>query len=107
MTPLMSSPGHIDPVPVARPAEPRLDGKIDLVGLSKAEMRGVLAGAGLDDKGAKLRAKQIWHWIYKKSLLALLVFLFKIFGICENFIKNIIPIQNSNRWLEKLVGAII
>ena len=68
MTPLMPSPGHIDPVPVARPAEPRADGKTDLVGLSKTEMRGVLTDAGLDEKGAKLRAKQIWHWIYNRGV---------------------------------------
>ncbi len=68
MTPLMSSPGNIDPVPVARPAELRLDGKIDLVGLSKAEMREALATAGLDAKGAKLRAKQIWHWVYNRGV---------------------------------------
>ncbi|UVO54973.1 23S rRNA (adenine(2503)-C(2))-methyltransferase RlmN [Sphingomonas sp. SUN039] len=68
MTPLMSSPGHIDPVPVARPAEPRPDGKIDLVGLSKVEMREALTTAGLDAKGAKLRAKQIWHWVYNRGV---------------------------------------
>ncbi len=64
----MQIPGHIDPVPVTRPAEPRPDGKIDLVGLSKAEMRDALTGAGLDAKGAKLRAKQIWHWIYNRGV---------------------------------------
>jgi 23S rRNA (adenine2503-C2)-methyltransferase len=68
MTPLMSSPGNIDPVPVTRSAEPRPDGKIDLVGLSKAEMRATLTEAGLDAKGAKLRAKQIWHWIYNRGV---------------------------------------
>jgi 23S rRNA (adenine2503-C2)-methyltransferase len=68
MTPLMSSPGNIDPVPVARSAEPRPDGKIDLVGLSKAEMRDALSGEGLDTKGAKLRAKQIWHWVYNRGV---------------------------------------
>ncbi len=68
MTPLMSSPGNIDPVPVARSSEPRPDGKIDLVGLSKTEMRQALTVAGLDAKGAKLRAKQIWHWIYNRGV---------------------------------------
>ncbi len=68
MTPLMSSPGNIDPVPVARPAAPREDGRIDLVGLSKAEIREALTEAGLDAKGAKLRAKQIWHWVYNRGV---------------------------------------
>ncbi|MEP6786201.1 MAG: 23S rRNA (adenine(2503)-C(2))-methyltransferase RlmN [Sphingomonadales bacterium] len=65
---LMPIAGHIDPVPVARPAEPRPDGKIDLVGLSKDAMRSALSEAGLDAKGAKLRAKQIWHWIYNRGV---------------------------------------
>ena len=68
MTPLMSSPGNIDPVPVARPVEPRPDGKIDLVGLGKPALREVLSEAGLDAKAAKLRAKQIWHWIYNRGV---------------------------------------
>jgi len=68
MTPLMQSPGNIDPVPVARPLEVRADGKIDLVGLSKAEMREALSAAGLDARGAKLRAKQIWHWVYNRGV---------------------------------------
>ena len=58
MTPLMSIPGNIDPVPVTRPAEPRPDGKIDLVGLSKAEMRAALTEAGLDAKGAGFRCAE-------------------------------------------------
>jgi len=68
MTPLMQSPGNIDPVPVARAPEARPDGKIDLVGLSKTEMREALTTAGLDAKGAKLRAKQIWHWVYNRGV---------------------------------------
>ncbi|NBP73160.1 MAG: 23S rRNA (adenine(2503)-C(2))-methyltransferase RlmN, partial [Alphaproteobacteria bacterium] len=36
------------------------DGRIDLVGLSRAEMETVFAGMGLP----KFRVKQVWHWIY-------------------------------------------
>jgi 23S rRNA (adenine2503-C2)-methyltransferase len=68
MTPLMSSPGLIDAVPVARHADPRPDGKIDLIGLGKAELRAALETGGLDAKAAKLRAKQIWHWIYNRGV---------------------------------------
>ncbi len=67
-TPLMPIAGHVDPVPVARPVEPRSDGKIDLVGLSKDQLRAALTDAGLDAKAAKLRAKQIWHWIYNRGV---------------------------------------
>jgi 23S rRNA (adenine2503-C2)-methyltransferase len=64
----MQIPGHIDPVPVPRVAVPRADGRVDLVGLSRAEIREALAHAGLDDRQAKLRAKQLWHWIYNRGV---------------------------------------
>ncbi|MBA2918697.1 23S rRNA (adenine(2503)-C(2))-methyltransferase RlmN [Sphingomonas sp. MAH-20] len=64
----MQIPGHIDPVPVPRAAPARADGRVDLVGLSKAEIRAALAGAGLDERQAKLRAKQLWHWIYNRGV---------------------------------------
>jgi len=67
MTPLMPSPGHIDPVPVPRPAVARTDGRVDLVGLTRDQLRALLVEAGLEAKQAKLRAKQIWHWIYHRG----------------------------------------
>ncbi|TXC64952.1 23S rRNA (adenine(2503)-C(2))-methyltransferase RlmN [Sphingosinicella ginsenosidimutans] len=63
----MPIPGHVDPVPVPRARTARADGRIDLVGLSKAEIREALEAAGLDARQAKLRAKQIWHWIYNRG----------------------------------------
>jgi 23S rRNA (adenine2503-C2)-methyltransferase len=63
----MPIPGHIDPVPVARALAPRTDGRVDLVGLSRDQLRQALLDAGLDAKAAKLRAKQIWHWIYNRG----------------------------------------
>jgi 23S rRNA (adenine2503-C2)-methyltransferase len=66
MTP-MQIPGHIDPVPVPRAPSLRTDGKTDLVGLTKDQLRSVLGAAGMEPKQAKLRAKQIWHWIYNRG----------------------------------------
>jgi 23S rRNA (adenine2503-C2)-methyltransferase len=66
MTP-MQIPGHIDPVPVPRAPSLRADGKTDLVGLTKDQLRSVLGAAGMEPKQAKLRAKQIWHWIYNRG----------------------------------------
>ncbi|KQT35414.1 23S rRNA (adenine(2503)-C2)-methyltransferase [Sphingomonas sp. Leaf412] len=63
----MPIPGHIDPVPVPRASAPREDGRVDLVGLSRDEVREALAAAGLEPKQAKLRAKQIFHWIYNRG----------------------------------------
>ena len=67
-TPLMPIPGPIDPVPVPRRAAPRADGRVELVGLSRSQIREKLEAAGLDPRQAKLRAKQIWHWIYNRGV---------------------------------------
>jgi 23S rRNA (adenine2503-C2)-methyltransferase len=67
-TSLMPIPGVIEPVPVPRGARARIDGRIELVGLSKTQIRAALESAGLDPRQAKLRAKQIWHWIYNRGL---------------------------------------
>ena len=64
----MQIPGHIDPIPTTRAETLREDGRVDLVGLSKAQIRAELLSAGLDDKAAKLRAKQIWHWVYNRGV---------------------------------------
>jgi len=66
-TALMPIPGPADPVTVPRKAQPRADGKQELVGLSREAIRAVLEQAGLEPRQAKLRAKQIWHWIYNRG----------------------------------------
>lgn len=63
----MPIPGHIDPVPVPRAPAAREDGRTDLIGLSRDGIREALAAAGLEPKQAKLRAKQLWHWIYNRG----------------------------------------
>jgi 23S rRNA (adenine2503-C2)-methyltransferase len=67
MTAPMPIPGHIDPVPVPRPAFEAEDKRVDLVGLSRDRIREALEAAGLEPKQAKLRAKQIWHQIYNRG----------------------------------------
>ncbi|QAY77198.1 23S rRNA (adenine(2503)-C(2))-methyltransferase RlmN [Sphingosinicella sp. BN140058] len=67
MTAPMPIPGLIDPVPVPRPAFESEDGRVDLVGLPREQIRDALVEAGLDLKQAKLRAKQIWHQIYNRG----------------------------------------
>jgi 23S rRNA (adenine2503-C2)-methyltransferase len=64
----MQIPGHIDPVTVPRDAPLRADGRTDLVGLTRAQIGAALEEAGLEPKPAKLRAKQIWHWIYNRGV---------------------------------------
>src|SRR4029453_11936806 len=67
-TNLMPIPGPVDPVPVPRAATPRADGKVELIGLPREQIRAALEAAGLEPKQAKLRAKQIWHWVYNRGV---------------------------------------
>jgi len=67
-TALMPIAGAVDPLPVPRVAAPRADGRVDLVGLSKDQIRTELEAAGMEPRQAKLRAKQVWHWIYNRGV---------------------------------------
>jgi 23S rRNA (adenine2503-C2)-methyltransferase len=53
---------------VPRAITPREDGRVDLLGLSREQIRAELETAGLDAKQAKLRAKQIFHWLYHRGV---------------------------------------
>ena len=64
----MPIPGQIDPVPVARDITPRADGRVDLLGLPRPRIAELFAAAGLDAKAAKLRAKQVFHWLYHRGV---------------------------------------
>ncbi len=64
----MSIPGHIDPVPVPREVTPRADGRVDLIGLGRPQIAALFGEAGLDAKAAKLRAKQVFHWLYHRGV---------------------------------------
>ena len=67
-TTLMPIPGQVDPVPVARDITPRADGRTDLIGLPKDRIRALFEDAGLDARQAKLRAKQVFHWLYHRGV---------------------------------------
>src|SRR5687768_9567565 len=67
-TALMPIPGVIDPVPVPRDITPRADGRVDLIGLPRERIAELFAKAGLDSKAAKLRAKQVFHWLYHRGV---------------------------------------
>ncbi len=61
--------GGTDPVAVPRAPVARPDGLTDLVGRPKAEIAALLLEAGLaEPKQAKMRAKQIWGWIYNRGV---------------------------------------
>jgi 23S rRNA (adenine2503-C2)-methyltransferase len=67
-TALMPIPGAIDPVPVAREVTLRADGRIDVIGMSMKRLIEVFESAGIDGKQAKLRAKQVFHWLYHRGV---------------------------------------
>jgi 23S rRNA (adenine2503-C2)-methyltransferase len=67
MTAAMSIPGLIDPVPVPRPEPATGDSRVELIGLTRPEIRDALIAAGLDEKQARLRARQIWHQVYHRG----------------------------------------
>jgi len=67
-TALMPIPGPIDPVPIPRgPAASGGDGRADLIGLSRDAICAALEAAGLDSRQARLRSKQLWHWMYNRG----------------------------------------
>jgi 23S rRNA (adenine2503-C2)-methyltransferase len=51
----------------AHPAR-RADGRTSLVGLMKPELRETLRAIGLDEREAKMRATQLWNWIYHNGV---------------------------------------
>ncbi len=67
-TALMTIPGQVDPVPAPRDITPRADGRVDLIGLPRARITELFAAAGLDAKQAKLRARQVFHWLYHRGV---------------------------------------
>jgi 23S rRNA (adenine2503-C2)-methyltransferase len=51
----------------AHPDRPKT-GRASLVGLMKPELRDTLMGIGLNEREAKMRASQLWNWIYHNGV---------------------------------------
>jgi 23S rRNA (adenine2503-C2)-methyltransferase len=64
----MQLPGANHPVVTPRAMPERVDGKRDLLGLSREELRQALIDAGVPEKQARMRMGQIWHWIYHRGV---------------------------------------
>ncbi|MGE0668524.1 MAG: 23S rRNA (adenine(2503)-C(2))-methyltransferase RlmN [Sphingomonadales bacterium] len=50
------------------PAE--TSGKVNLCGRSREELRASLIGLGVPEGQAKMRAQQLWHWIYNRGAVS-------------------------------------
>ena len=75
-TALMPIPGPADPVTVPRKAVPRADGKVELVGLPREEIRNALEQAGLDPFQAVVEATvQRARPVILTALAAILAFI--------------------------------
>ncbi|MEY4159628.1 MAG: rRNA ((2503)-C(2))-methyltransferase RlmN [Pseudomonadota bacterium] len=60
--------GAFDPVTVPRTVTPRSDGRVEITGLPRTAIADLFVSAGLDSKAAKLRAKQVYHWLYHRGV---------------------------------------
>ncbi len=63
----MQIPGAIDPL-VAPRAPLSANGLTDILGLSRDELRTALIAAGVPERQARMRAGQIWHWVYHRGV---------------------------------------
>jgi 23S rRNA (adenine2503-C2)-methyltransferase len=50
-----------------RPALPALEEKPSLIGLGRERLAETLAGAGVPQNQVRMRAAQIWHWLYVRG----------------------------------------
>ncbi|WP_457649743.1 23S rRNA (adenine(2503)-C(2))-methyltransferase RlmN [Profundibacter sp.] len=64
----MSDKAPITPEVVTLPRKVDQEGKANLVGLTRDALRDVLIKAGIPEKQGKMRAGQIWQWIYQKGV---------------------------------------
>jgi len=52
---------------VALPRKPNTDPRIDILGLSRDELQNALVTAGVPEKQAGMRMRQVWHWMYHRG----------------------------------------
>ncbi|MEZ5886963.1 MAG: 23S rRNA (adenine(2503)-C(2))-methyltransferase RlmN [Paracoccaceae bacterium] len=64
MSAAAAAPAPLVPEIHAIPRRPAVEGKVNLVGLTRAALREALIAAGTPEKQAKMRVGQIWQWIY-------------------------------------------
>ncbi len=64
----MSDKAPITPEVVTLPRKVDQEGKANLVGLTREALRDALIEAGIPEKQGKMRAGQIWQWVYQKGV---------------------------------------
>ena len=67
-TNLMSIPGQVDPVPVARDITPREDGRVDLIGLPKDASANCSKTPGSNPSRPSCAPSRCFHWLYHRGV---------------------------------------
>lgn len=65
---LSGTPLGMETVVTPRVMKPAADGRVMLVGLTREEIAEQLAVAGVPERFCKMRAQQIWQWIYNRGV---------------------------------------
>ena len=92
------------------------DGPMNLVGLTRAQMRDVLIEYGTPEKQAKMRVGQIWQWIYEKGVrdFAVMSNLAKTYRqeLAENFVIEVpevvskqVSLDGTRKYLMRIAGG--
>jgi 23S rRNA (adenine2503-C2)-methyltransferase len=113
-TPALSSPGPHDVVVVPRSTP--VATRRDLLGLSREEMQQAFIDVGLEPKQARLRMRQVWHWVYHRGVRsfsamhniakAMQVLLEKHFSISRPEISSAqISEDGTRKWLLRLADG--
>jgi len=92
------------------------DGPMNLVGLTRAQMRDVLIKCGTPEKQAKMRVGQIWQWIYEKGVrdFAVMSNLAKTYRaeLAEHFVIEVpevvskqVSLDGTRKYLMRIAGG--
>jgi len=92
------------------------DGPMNLVGLTRAQMRDVLIEYGTPEKQAKMRVGQIWQWIYEKGVrdFAVMSNLAKTYRaeLAEHFVIEVpevvskqVSLDGTRKYLMRIAGG--
>ncbi|GIX17241.1 MAG: hypothetical protein KatS3mg119_1427 [Rhodothalassiaceae bacterium] len=63
----MAAPGPVEPVVVPRPDPAAGDGRVDLLALSRDELKAALLRLGVPEREVRMRTQQLWHWVHHRG----------------------------------------
>jgi 23S rRNA (adenine2503-C2)-methyltransferase len=92
------------------------DGPMNLVGLTRTQMRDILIEQGTPEKQAKMRVGQIWQWIYEKGVrdFAMMSNLAKTYRakLAEHFVIEVpevvskqVSLDGTRKYLMRIAGG--